>query len=248
MLLRDAAILVVDDEPALRDILSNWISRTGAAVVTAAHGAEALALLEVRPFDLLISDVRMPVMDGVTLLRTARARGMRIPTVIFISGYTDITPREAYALGVEILMEKPFTREDLLASAQRSLAGRDELWQAQPDPSPRPVLRRCFASLAQALEEHRLAFGRGGICIESGPEIAEGPINLEIEFAADHLRIEAQGDVRWISRVENLAGIELTSVTEGRARAVEFADASGSFIPRSTDRAGRLVVTAQRAG
>src|SRR5580698_2697640 len=100
MLLREATILVVDDEPALREIVSTWFSRAGAAVATAADGAEGLALLDARHFDLVISDIRMPVMDGIRLLGTARARGLKIPTVLFISGYTDITPREAYTLGV----------------------------------------------------------------------------------------------------------------------------------------------------
>ncbi|HYA16206.1 MAG TPA: response regulator [Bryobacteraceae bacterium] len=235
MQLSEAAILVVDDEPVLRDIVAAWFARAARSVATAADGAEALALLETGRFDLLVSDVRMPVMDGITLLRTAQAKGLKIPAVIFISGYSDIMPREAYALGAETLLEKPFTREDLLAAAQRSLCGRDELWQEQPDPSPRPALRRSFTSLERAVEEHRIAFGRGGICIESGPQVAEGPINLELEFPADHLLIEAQGDVRWVSRAENLAGIEFTCVAEGRGRLVPLAGASRSFIPRSTD-------------
>lgn len=238
MKLKEASILVVDDEPALRDILSTWFVRAGSSVVTAAEGAEALALLEARAFDLLISDIRMPVMDGITLLRTARGRGLRIPAVIFISGYSDVTPREAYALGAETLVEKPFTREGLLAAAQRSLSGRDELWQVQPDSSPRLALRRTFPSLAQAMAEHHIAFGRGGICIATWNQVTESAVALELEFTADDLLIAAQGDVRWVARGENLAGIELSSVVEGRARLVQLADASRSFIPRSTDQAG----------
>jgi CheY-like chemotaxis protein len=233
MKLKEATILVVDDEPALRDIVSTWFARAASSVLTAAEGREALALLEARHFNLLVSDIRMPVMDGITLLRTARARGLRIPAVIFISGYSDVTPREAYALGAETLMEKPFTREGLLAAAQRSLSERDELWQVQPDSSPRPVLRRTFPSLAQAMAEHRIAFGRGGICIETWTRVSEGPVALELDFAADELLIAAQGNVRWVVRGENLAGIELSCVVEGRARVVQLADASRSFIPRS---------------
>jgi CheY-like chemotaxis protein len=235
MTLGEAAILVVDDEPALREIVSTWFVRAAARATVAADGAEALTHLEAGRFDLLVSDIRMPVMDGITMLRTACARGMRVPALIFISGYTDITPREAYGLGVETLLEKPFTREDLLAAAQRSLSGRDELWQARPDPAPRVTLRRSYASLSQALAEHRIAFGRGGICIECGAEVNEGPVNLELDFAADHLVVRARGDVRWVSRPERLAGIELSAVEEGRARVVELADASPSFIPRSAD-------------
>ena len=62
-------VLVVDDEPAIRQVLSAAISKAGYAVDTAASAAEALAKLDKQPVDVVLSDVFMPVTDGIELLR-----------------------------------------------------------------------------------------------------------------------------------------------------------------------------------
>ena len=69
MQLKGAAILVVDDEPALQKIFADWVQREGATVYAASNGAEALEVAQAHHIDLVLSDVRMPVMDGVTLAK-----------------------------------------------------------------------------------------------------------------------------------------------------------------------------------
>ena len=68
-------VLVVDDEPAIRQVLSAAITKAGYAVDTAGSAAEALGKLDKLPYDVVISDVFMPVTDGIELLRLARAKG-----------------------------------------------------------------------------------------------------------------------------------------------------------------------------
>jgi len=65
----EVTILVVDDEPELLEIFAIWMRREGYHVLTAANGAEALKILTSTNVDALISDIRMPVMDGLTLVR-----------------------------------------------------------------------------------------------------------------------------------------------------------------------------------
>src|ERR1035438_4781454 len=69
MRLEEATILVVDDEPDLREVFSAWLQQAGCLVFTAANGAEALEVLDAQKIDALVSDIRMPVMDGIALVQ-----------------------------------------------------------------------------------------------------------------------------------------------------------------------------------
>jgi CheY-like chemotaxis protein len=120
MRLEGATILVVDDEPDLREIFSAWLQQAGCMVFTAANGAEALEALEARKIDAMISDIRMPIMDGMALVRAIHEKKLAIP-IVLVSGYVNAGPRWMYGLGVEAVMEKPLTRKDLLGVLERSL-------------------------------------------------------------------------------------------------------------------------------
>jgi CheY-like chemotaxis protein len=126
--LRDAAVLVVDDEPFLLEIFAEWIEEQGCgSLYTAENGAEALRIEAANHIDLIVSDVRMPVMDGVALLKALRAKGSdgtgrpNMPKLIFITGFSDLAPREAYDLGVDAILQKPVEREEFLATILRVL-------------------------------------------------------------------------------------------------------------------------------
>ena len=72
-------ILVVDDKEMMRDSVSTMLARKGHTVVTAANGTLAMAKIEERAFDAVITDLQMPEMDGVGLLRAVNARDESIP-------------------------------------------------------------------------------------------------------------------------------------------------------------------------
>jgi len=231
MQLKDASILVVDDEPLLQDILGNWFDRVAGHVDLAANGIQALEVLARNKIDLIVSDVRMPVMDGITLLKEIKTRGLHTPRVILLSGFTDVEAGEAYDLGVEALLDKPVARQDLIDAAQRSLTDRDERWKTASDPAANTAtLVASFASLTAALQEHQIAFGRGGFCIAIRQPMAVGPINITLDFQADRFVLSGQGIVRWQSRGN--AGIELTHVAEeSLSRVLELTGRSVSYIP-----------------
>jgi len=117
-----STILIVDDDAAIRDLLSEVFECEGYRVVTAVNGAEALRLLEYVQPSLILLDVTMPVLDGVGVAQELRRRGSPIPTLILSA--LDEANRDAYVLGARRL-GKPFDLFVLLAMVARYYAG----WQ-----------------------------------------------------------------------------------------------------------------------
>ncbi len=236
--MKQASILLVEDEPILREIMGEWLGRIVGQVFCAENGTDALNVLAASKIDLIISDVHMPGMDGITLLKKINETGAPRPRVIFITGFADLALREAHDMGVEAILEKPIKREELLRAAQRSLTEPDDLWREPPaGAAPDMKLKTDFPSLAAALEEKRIAFGRRGFCIEANSALRVGPVEFSVDFKADQRLISGQGVVRWISPHEHRAGIEITHIDDAsRAWLIELMERSKpvSFIPRST--------------
>jgi two-component system response regulator AtoC len=107
-------ILVIDDEPNMRHVLTLVLERAGYAVAAAANGADALSLLEDNVFDLILCDVRMPQMDGLSFLRHMAERGIDTTTVV-MSAYGSIdTAVKAMKLGAADYISKPFKPDEIL--------------------------------------------------------------------------------------------------------------------------------------
>lgn len=117
-------VLVVDDEPLLVKSLRRVLVREGHEVFTAGDGAQALELLQTVQVDVVLSDVRMPVMDGVTLLRRIRAGLVRALPVILLTGYADSSDAELKQVGATAVLGKPVELETLLAALQLGLSSR----------------------------------------------------------------------------------------------------------------------------
>jgi DNA-binding NtrC family response regulator len=120
-----ASVLVVEDDHWGRKIISDILRRDGYEVVEASDGAQAIELLEHRSFDLIISDVVMPNLDGLKLLDHIRRLSPRTP-VILMSGYFKELG-EYVQLDKTEFLQKPFDFTVLLSMARRLIA---------PDPIP----------------------------------------------------------------------------------------------------------------
>lgn len=235
--LKQASILLVEDEPFLREIMAEWLQRSAGKVCTAGDGAEALNVLAANQIDLLISDVRMPKMDGIGLLKELQDTVGCRTRVLFITGFSDIPLRDAYAMGAEAVLEKPIKREELLELAKRSLAAADELWREPPLTGPSTQLKISFDSLASALVEKRIAFGRRGFCVQLTDAVREGPLEFALDFKADQRVLSGHGVVRWTAPQERQAGIEITHIDDAsRAWLIELIERNKpvAFVPRST--------------
>ena len=121
-----ASVLVVEDDRWGRKIISDILRRDGHEVIEAADGAQAVELLEHRSFDLIISDVVMPNMDGLKLLDYIRRVSPRTP-VILMSGYLFNESAKNSLLDKAEFLQKPFDFSVLLSMARRLIA---------PDPLP----------------------------------------------------------------------------------------------------------------
>ena len=114
-------VLVVDDEEAIRDLIAKTLTMADYEVNTASDGQAALDALKDADFDLLITDLRMPGMDGLTVIRQARRLSPSLP-IIIITGYsTEASAIEAINLGVCGYLTKPFRLPRILSVAARAL-------------------------------------------------------------------------------------------------------------------------------
>ena len=114
-------IIFIDDEAPIREAVQQWLELSGLTVRTCARAEEALALLDADFPGVVVSDVRMPGIDGLALLAKLQALDPELP-VIMVTGHGDV-PMAVAAMqqGAYDFIEKPFTPERLLASLQRAL-------------------------------------------------------------------------------------------------------------------------------
>ena len=114
-------VLVVDDEATIRDLLSKTLALAEYDVDLAPDGRTALERLRIIPYDLLITDLKMPGVDGLTVIREARRLKADLP-VIIITGYSnEASAIEAVNLGVSGYLTKPFRVPRVLAAASKAL-------------------------------------------------------------------------------------------------------------------------------
>jgi DNA-binding NtrC family response regulator len=117
-----AHILVVDDERHTLDALSVILRREGHAVLTATSGKEALDHLDAQALDIILSDVKMPAMDGLSLLRQVKSEYPGV-VVLMMSGHQDVNSAvEAMKEGAFDYLVKPFGKDDVIRTVQKALA------------------------------------------------------------------------------------------------------------------------------
>lgn len=116
-----ANILIVDDEQSFRQVLNLVFETDGHSVRTAMNGRQALEMLSIEPADVIISDVKMPDMDGIELLRNAREQFPDIGLVLMTAFASVETAREAFKLGADDFIEKPFDVEELKLIVNKTL-------------------------------------------------------------------------------------------------------------------------------
>ena len=153
-------ILIVEDEPSLNKIIAKRLKIEAYSVDSAFNGKEALAYLDAADYDLLIVDIMMPEMDGLTLVKTLRSRGSQVP-VPFLTARDSLQDKvSGLDCGGDDYLVKPFEFEELLARI-RSLLRRSN---PQQTASPQLVL----ADLVLDTRTHQVT--RGGTEISLTPK------------------------------------------------------------------------------
>lgn len=208
--LRDATILLVDDEPDLLEIFGCWLDSNGGRLYQAANGEEALAVLKTTPIDLLVSDVRMPVMDGIALVRHLVELEKPVPSIVFVSGFGDIDQREMYSLGVEAFLAKPVRREDLIDVLKKAVAERSALWLDPVIATSRQSLVIHAEGMGGSTSANSIDLGRGGFSGHTEEPLILGKVSFQCQIGSGQAEMSGQGIVRWYSRSDQAVGIEFT--------------------------------------
>jgi excisionase family DNA binding protein len=114
-------VLVVDDEASIRELLSKTLALAEYDVDTAPDGRAAIERLRLGNYDLLIADLKMPGLDGLSLIREAKRLKTELPVIIITGFSTESSAIEAVNLGVAGYLTKPFRVPQVLAAAARAL-------------------------------------------------------------------------------------------------------------------------------
>ncbi len=122
--LEGSTILIADDEPSIRDLLADILSPSGARVLTASSGPEALTLIDNATPDLAILDVRMPEPGGLAILKQLREQGNDLPVLIITAYSSSTVTIEAMRHGAYDYLTKPFEPDDVLIVVNRALEHR----------------------------------------------------------------------------------------------------------------------------
>jgi two-component system, chemotaxis family, chemotaxis protein CheY len=119
-----ARILAVDDSPSMRQMVSIALAQAGHDVASASDGVEALRIAGSERFDLVITDVNMPNMDGITLVRELRGKSTYkfTPLLVLTTEATTERKQQGRDAGATGWLVKPFNPERLLATVARVLA------------------------------------------------------------------------------------------------------------------------------
>jgi len=107
-------VLVIDDEPGVRELISEALSISEITAVQAADGLEALSFLRRERFDLLILDINMPKLDGLALLEKLRNEGMSVPVLMLSARADKADINRGLRTGADDYLTKPFSIEELV--------------------------------------------------------------------------------------------------------------------------------------
>jgi PAS domain S-box-containing protein len=126
--IRGKRVLVVDDEPGIAGVVAEVLALDGHAVDTVVHGGAALAKVRVQPYDLILSDIRMPEVDGPSFYRELARRDPKLlPRLIFMTGDTLSASTRAFLEQTRVpCVRKPFTLAEIRAIVQRTLQALEE--------------------------------------------------------------------------------------------------------------------------
>ncbi len=178
-------VLVVDDEPIVHESCRRVLGDEGYQVATADGGREGLARARSEHFDVVVTDLKMPDLDGMELVRALRGGQPAVPVVV-ITGYGTVPSAvEALQLGAADYLEKPFTPQQLSAAVHGALGEDDE-----PEQAPAAI---DGALVREVLQRASADPSFGSRLLSEGSRVLSGLVlSPEAEAAI------VSGDIAWI--------------------------------------------------
>jgi len=152
-------VLVVDDEQGMREFLTMLLEKQGHRVITAAEGEQALQLVAEQTPDLVISDLRMPNVDGIGLLAGIRKQYPELPVILVTAYASSDSTIQAMRLGADDYITKPFRIEEIRLVVEKALARRKRRQQdqaSQPAVPEAPQLEGMIGRSPKMIELYKL--------------------------------------------------------------------------------------------
>jgi DNA-binding response OmpR family regulator len=247
-ILKGKNLLIVEDEAALREPLAAEFESLGCCVLQAKNGVDAFEIVKKENLDLVISDIRMPGGDGVELLKKIKSHNHLCPIVMLITGLSDLSKDEAYHLGAEAILAKPFDLDELDDAVARVLTPREVRWNKPGgEKNIRREIKKTYSALSEAMNKGHMGLGRGGFFLDDHENLTgkDEHISFHIKFeSGEMLSIEGTGRVRWVRKeMQNElpagCGIEFETLPQGiREKVIELVDATHTvpFIPKRSNK------------
>ena len=118
---RSLDVLIVDDDPLILTVVDLMVRHAGHTARTASDGNAALDVLADSASDIIVSDIRMPGMDGLELARVVRRDYPQIPIILMTGYLSEYSSGSAEEIGIEGILKKPFKSTDLIAAITRAV-------------------------------------------------------------------------------------------------------------------------------
>ena len=163
--MKQCYVLVVDDEPNMRRVLEIMLRKAGHFVFAAGNGLEALDILRDNPIDLVITDMRMPVMNGIELLTRLREDGAEVPVIVITAHGSVESAVDAMKRGASDYILRPFDIDALELAIARVLNDAEVVRQ---NSFMREELNRGWDAFVGASAAMRAVYSSKALCIWSG--------------------------------------------------------------------------------
>lgn len=227
-----ASILVVDDKDQMREVLQKFLTAEGYRVGTAANAAEALGRIEAKNYDLILSDIKMPGMDGNELLDRVRARDART-IVILMTAFGSIEAAvNAIRGGAYDYISKPFEMREIVLRIQRALGNR-HLQQRVADLEKQVAAQsadRNITGQSSVIKRLRQLIERIGPSDDTVLIIGETGTGKELVARAIHQRSRRSG--------APFVALDCSAIPESLIESELFGHEKGSFTGATEARAG----------
>lgn len=223
-------VLLVDDEQQMLVAMEAVLARLGHSVLKASNGQDALEIIERSKVDLIISDMRMPVMTGGELLARIHSMGTRIP-VVMITAYGTITQAvEAMRNGAFDFITKPFSAEDLERVVERACQGGRK---APPERESTKVKSSAMAIVTADAQFRRVIEVAVGVAPSSASVLVQGESGTGKELLAKLIH-QSSG------RTGPFVAVNCAALPENLLESELFGHEKGSFTGALTTKIGRF--------
>lgn len=200
--LQNKLLLVVDDEPDIREILKEELEELGAEVIEASCGNEAIEILKNRRFDAVLTDANMPNGNGLQLIKHIRSVHTSLPIAVVITGHSEFSDIEAYAAGASAVFGKPIIMNEVVSRLEMQLLPPESRWSRKSEriKSEFEVLVH-LDDLQSSVEARVLDIGNGGMFVHLASDLpaAGKPVTFTIIFKKESpfKSIQGKGIIRW---------------------------------------------------